>query len=284
MEDTSEGLFWNLLHRFFRGRYDQPLEELILAAREDGEIHPEEARALLKLLSLDKRQVADIMVPRTDIICAEAEDSVQDVCRLIVTHGHSRIPIYRQNRDHIVGVIHAKDLLRYLLTPEAPTPPLTAITRPPLFIPETKNLKEMFTEFQSKRVHIAIALDEYGGTSGLVTLEDVLEEIVGEIEDEHDPTRPPEFQELEGGAVRTSGRCPLEDLRERFGIALESEQVETLGGYLSELAGRVPRQGESFLLEGLRFTVTEADRRQVRWVLVEPVADDGLASDNVPLP
>jgi magnesium and cobalt transporter len=272
LEDGSEGRFWSLVNRLFRGRNDLPLEELIQAALEDGEIGAEDASVLLKVLRLGRKQVADVMVPRTDIVCCDEEDGVAEAVRLIIGRGHSRIPIYRANRDHMIGVVHAKDLLKHLLEPGREYPPLGAVMRKPLYVPETKNLRDMLSEFQRGRIHIAIALDEYGGTSGLVTFEDVLEEIVGEIEDEHDPTRPAEFQELEGGRLKLHGRVMLEELRERFAMDLESEQVETLGGYLSELAGRVPRPGEAFDVAGRRFIVTDADRRQVRWVMAEPLA------------
>lgn len=280
MDDGSEGRFWTLVNKFFRGRNDLPLEELIQAAKEDGEVGAEDASVLLKVLRLGKKQVADIMIPRTDIICSDEDDGIQEVIRLIIKHGHSRIPIYRENRDHILGVVHAKDLLAYLVNPKTEAPPLEKVIRKPLYIPETKNLKDMLSEFQKGRIHIAVALDEYGGTSGLVTFEDVLEEIVGEIEDEHDPTRPAEFQELEDGKLKVHGRFPLEELAERFSIALESEQVETVGGFLSEQAGRVPRQGDSFEIDDHRFTVLEADKRQVRWVLIEPLQDADTPDDS----
>lgn len=280
MDDGSEGRFWNLVNKFFRGRNDLPLEELILAAREDGEVGAEDASVLLKFLELGKKQVADVMVPRTDIVCADEEDGLGEVVRLVIERGHSRIPIYRENRDHIIGVVHAKDLLQFLVKGPAKAPSLAGVMRKPLYVPETKNLKDMLAEFQKAHIHIGIALDEYGGTSGLVTLEDVLEEIVGEIEDEHDPTRPAEFQELGEGRLKIHGRFPLEELEERFGIALRSEQVETLGGYLSELAGRVPRQGDAFEAAGHRFTVSEADRRQVRWVLAEPLPEEAPEGDD----
>jgi len=273
LEEGSEGRFWSLLHRLFKGRGDQPLEELIQSAQEDGEIKAEDALVLLKVLRLGDKQVADIMVPRTDMVCADEEDGAAEVTRLIIARGHSRIPVYRDNRDHIIGVVHAKDLLRFLAEPESPPQPLSKVMRRPLYIPETKNLREMLSEFQKARIHIAVALDEYGGTSGLVTLEDVLEEIVGEIEDEHDPTRPAEFQDLGEGRRRFHGRFPLEDLGP-FGIELHSDQVETLGGFLSDMAGRVPRPGDTFEAAGHRFTVVEADRRQVRWVLAEPLPDE----------
>ncbi|MBI4807027.1 MAG: HlyC/CorC family transporter [Desulfovibrio sp.] len=282
MEEGSEGRFWNLVNKFFRGRNDLPLEELIQAAKEDGEVGDDDASVLLKFLKLGKKQVADIMVPRTDIVCADEEDGFPEVTRLIIEKGHSRIPIYRENRDHIIGVVHAKDLLKYLVNPQAKTPPVSSVMRKPLYIPETKNLKDMLAEFQKGRIHIAICMDEYGGTSGLVTFEDVLEEFVGEIEDEHDPTRPAEYQELGDGKLKLHGRFPLEELAGRFEIDLSSEQVETLGGYLSELAGRVPRQGDSFEDAGYRFTVIEADRRQVRWVLAEPISEPGRDNDPAP--
>ncbi len=282
MDDGSEGRFWHLVNKFFRGRQEHPLNELIQAAQEEGEINAEDAAVLLKVLSLGKKLAADVMIPRTDMICADEEDGIQEVCRLIIEHGHSRIPIYRQNRDHIIGVVHAKDLMKFVVGPHGETPPLSQVMRTPLYIPETKNLKDMLAEFRKRRIHIAIALDEYGGTSGLVTLEDVLEEIVGEIEDEHDPTRPPEFQELGDGRLRLSGRFPLEELEERFGISLESEQMETLGGYLSDLGGRVPRQGDAFEAAGYKFTVTEANKRAVSWVLAEPLPEQDQDETDFP--
>ncbi|MDQ7831273.1 MAG: hemolysin family protein [Desulfovibrionaceae bacterium] len=274
MEDDSESTFWNSITKFFRQRDDESLEALIQEARKEGRILPEDASMLLNVLRLEKKQVADIMIPRPDIICADLTDGFDEVCRLIVTHGHSRIPIYKENRDHMVGVVYAKDLLRALLSPEGsnacpPHPDLSAILRDPLFISETLNLRRMLLEFRGRKKHIAIALDEYGGTSGLLTLEDVLEEIVGEIEDEHEPHKPEELQVIDEHTLLVSGRAPLEDLNERLGVRIESEQVETIGGYLSELAGRVPRKGDAFTLLGRRFTVKESDKRQVRWILVE---------------
>ncbi len=283
LDDGSEGRFWHLLNKFFKGRHEPPLDEAIHAAQEEGEINAEDASVLLKVLSLGKKLATDVMVPRTDIICCDEEDGIREACRLIVAHGHSRIPIYHENRDQIIGVVHAKDLLKYFMDPGQQEPPLASVMRKPLFIPETKNLKDMLAEFRKSRIHIAIALDEYGGTSGLVTLEDVLEEIVGEIEDEHDPTRPEDYEELGEGRLRLRGRIPLELLAERFGIVLDSEQVETLGGYLSDMAGRVPRPGDSFQAAGHAFTIAEADKRQVRWVVAEPLPE-GSGEDDAELP
>lgn len=248
------------------------MEELILEAKKEGTLIQEDASMLLNILRLEKKQVADVMVPRPDIVCAEADDGIEAICELVRAHGHSRIPIYEGNRDNILGVVYAKDLLAHLVGESGPQPDPRTIMRAPLFIPETLNLKKMLLEFRSQKKHMAVALDEYGGTSGLVTLEDVLEEIVGEIEDEHDPSKPEEMQELRPGVFLVSGRFPLDDLAADLGLVLKSDQVETIGGFLTELAGRVPRQGDAFTLEGRRLTVREADRRQVRWIVIEPAA------------
>lgn len=271
LDDDSDSRFWGALGKFFRQK-SISIEELILEANKDGTLIQEDASMLLNILRLEKKQVADIMVPRPDIVCAEADDGIGAICELVRAHGHSRIPIYEGNRDNILGVVYAKDLLAHLVGEPGAHPDPRTIMRAPLFIPETLNLKKMLLEFRSQKKHMAVALDEYGGTSGLVTLEDVLEEIVGEIEDEHDPSKPEEIQELRPGVFLVSGRFPLDDLAATLGLPLESDQVETIGGFLTELAGRVPRQGDSFTLEGRRLTVREADRRQVRWIVIEPAA------------
>jgi magnesium and cobalt transporter len=271
LDDDSDSRFWGALGKFFRQK-SISIEELILEANKDGTLIQEDASMLLNILRLEKKQVADIMVPRPDIVCAEADDGIAAICELVRAHGHSRIPIYEGNRDNILGVVYAKDLLAHLVGEHGERPDPRTIMRAPFFIPETLNLKKMLLEFRSQKKHMAVALDEYGGTSGLVTLEDVLEEIVGEIEDEHDPSKPEEIQELRPGIFLVSGRFPLDDLAATLDLPLESDQVETIGGFLTELAGRVPRQGDAFTLEGRRLTVREADRRQVRWIVIEPAA------------
>ncbi len=271
MDEDSDSRFWGALGKFFRQK-SISLEELIMEARNEGNLIQEDASMLLNILRLGKKQVFDIMIPRPDIVCAEADDGIPAICELIRTHGHSRIPIYEGNRDNMLGIVYAKDLLEHLLGSCGKYPDPRSIMRAPLFVPETLDLKKMLLEFRSQKKHLAVALDEYGGTSGLITLEDVLEEIVGEIEDEHDPSKPEEIQELGQGVFLVSGRYPLEDLDAALGLQLESEQVETIGGFLTELAGRVPRQGDAFTLEGRRFTIKEADRRQIRWIVIEPAA------------
>lgn len=271
MEENSEGLLSSLFGKLFRNKEDEfPMEKLILSAKEEGDLKADEVAMLLNVLRLGRKQVREIMVPRTDIVCAEIGDSIQDISGLIIAHGHSRIPIYKENRDHIRGIIHAKDLLKVFLNPQDPQPSAKDIMRKPLFIPDTKIVRDMLQEFRGKKIHLAIALDEYGGTSGLVTFEDVLEEIVGEIEDEYDAPKPLDIQVLDDKSVLVSGRTPLEELEKHLDLELNSEQVETVSGYLCELAGRVPREGESYLVKGRDFTVKDADARQVHWIVIQP--------------
>jgi magnesium and cobalt transporter len=267
-----EGKFWSMIKRFFRKDDASSIEAIILAARDEGEIRKEEASIVLKVLRLGRKQVHEIMIPRTDIVCAEIEDRIEDVAELIIAHGHTRIPIYKDNKDNIVGIVHAKDLLQFVLHPTpSPRNRLEEILREPLFIPETKHVMEMLLEFQSRKNHLAIALDEYGGTSGMLTFEDVLEEIVGDIEDEYDAPRPDDIQIQGDGGYLISGRTELTELRENLVVDLESDQVDTIGGYLSQLAGRVPRKGDVFDIQGFRFRIKDADQKKVRWIDAHPL-------------
>lgn len=270
MEDGSESKLWSVLRKVFGSRCESPLEEIIMEAKEDGELKSEEVLMLLNVLRLSQKQAIEIMVPRTDLVCCEVDESMKEVARMIIESGHSRIPVYHENRDHMVGLVHAKDLLQYFLD-EDNDASLTNIMRPPYFIPETKNIKDVLLEFQTKKIHMAIILDEYGGTSGVVTLEDVLEEIVGEIEDEYDPPKPQEIQVQQDGSYYVSGRTSLDELQDELGIEIHSEQVETIGGYVCHIAGKVPQKEEEFSDGRFRFTVREADAKHIQWLVITPV-------------
>lgn len=278
MDDDSGSLFSALMGKLFRKDDDSEVERFILEAQRDGELRGEESAMLLNVLRLSRRQVTEIMIPRTDIVCAPVDSSIEEMSLLIAESGHSRIPVYLKNRDNIVGIVHAKDVLRTLTRPDdGPAPALAEIMRTPLFIPETKNVYDMLQVFRSNKIHLAIALDEYGGTSGLVTFEDVLEEIVGEIEDEYDAPRPEDIQPLEDGSILVSGRTTLEELDDRLGLALTSTQVETVSGFLCELAGRVPEPQESFTIDGHTLTVKDADAKQIHWIVLRRA--DGAAAN-----
>lgn len=268
MDEDSDSRLWTTLRHFFSRKGECHLEEAIQEAKNEGELQNEEMSMLLNVLQLDDKQAYEIMIPRTEIVCAEIDERINDVARKFFESGHSRLPIYKDTKDQVVGILHCKELLRFFVDEEVPNPDLSSVLRTPYFIPETKNVRSILLDFQSNKQHMAIVLDEYGGTAGLVTLEDVLEEIVGDIEDEYDPPRPDEIQPAADGSFLVSGRTTLEDLDEECAIHLESEQVETVGGYIVEQLGRVPLTGESLETQGYSFFIKASDVKQIQWVVI----------------
>ena len=271
MDGGTEGhsTIWSRLSRLFGHDDQESLEKAILEARADGEVEPYEESMLLGILRFNDLQVQDTMIPRTDIDCVPDDMPLQEVARIIVRSGHSRIPVYKETRDNIVGILHAKDVLSSLLEQGEDEPSVSLVMREPFFVPETKSIRTLLQEFRARKQHIAIALDEYGGTSGLITIEDVLEEIVGDIEDEHDAPRQEDIRPLGENVYELTGRALLEDL-EDLGVDLDSDEVDTIGGYLSMEAGHVPGPGERFTLRGWAFTVLEADRKLIIRLRMEP--------------
>ena len=270
MAGDSDSPLWTRFVRLFKPHSGDPVEEAILAARKEGDLEPEEGSMLLNILHLDDVQVQDIMIPRTDIDCVEVSQPLSDVIARIVETGHSRIPIYKETRDNIVGVAFAKDVLRAAFAAKEDDPGSTAsIMREPFFVPETKNVYELLQEFRTRKIHMAIAIDEYGGTSGLATIEDVLEVIVGEIEDEHDAPRDQDVQPLDDGSLMMTGRALLEDLP-AHGLSIASEEVDTIGGYIIMNLGRVPLAGELVELDNWTFVIQEADAKQIRQMHARP--------------
>ena len=271
MDGGTEGhsTIWSRLSRLFGHDDQESLEKAILEARADGEVEPYEESMLLGILRFNDLQVQDTMIPRTDIDCVPDDMPLQEVARIIVRSGHSRIPVYKDTRDNIVGILHAKDVLSSLLEQADDEPSVPTVMREPFFVPETKSIRTLLQEFRARKQHIAIALDEYGGTSGLITIEDVLEEIVGDIEDEHDAPRQEDIRPLGENVYELTGRALLEDI-EDLGVDLDSDEVDTIGGYLSMEAGHVPGPGERFTLRGWTFTVLEADRKLIIRLRMEP--------------
>lgn len=291
-EDTLDGgsdssSIWQRLGRLFHGRHTDSVERAIRDASEEGELDEEEGSMLLSVLTLDELQVQDIMTPRTDIVCASDAETIREVAALIISSGHSRIPVFSGNRDNIIGILHAKDLLEHLLNPEEQDRPAADIMRNPFFVPETKNVLDLLQEFRARKNHLAVILDEYGGTAGLVSIEDVLEEIVGDIEDEHDAPREEDIAPQQDGSYLVNGRAYLDDLDETLGLTVNSDEVETIGGYLTHLAGRVPEKGEHFVLEdqnGIEFTVVDSDAKQIhtlRLIIPGEKRPDASASEDV---
>lgn len=275
MDQDPEGhsTIWSRLSRLFGHESEESLEKAIIEARAEGEVEPDEESMLLGILRFNDLQVQDTMIPRTDIDCVPEDASLEDVARVIVDTGHSRIPVYRETRDNMIGIIHAKDLLRALLDKTASPPRLSTVMREPFFVPETKSIRTLLQEFRARKLHIAIAIDEYGGTSGLITIEDVLEEIVGDIEDEHDAPRVADIRKVNERVYELTGRAYLEDLQE-LGVDLDSDEVDTIGGYLSLEAGHVPGTGESYTINGWTFTVLDADMKLIHLLRMEPAKEE----------
>ncbi|MBQ7585651.1 MAG: HlyC/CorC family transporter [Desulfovibrionaceae bacterium] len=273
MDDPNEthSSIWSKLAKLFVGERDndEKLEQAILDASEEAGVEPQEKSMLLGILRFNDLQVHDTMIPRTDMDCIPIDASLANCANLIVSSGHSRIPVYRDTRDNIVGMVHAKDILPYFDHDDRKTLTVETIMREPFFVPDTKSTRTLLQEFRERKQHIAIALDEYGGTSGLITIEDVLEEIVGDIEDEHDAPREEEIRQIDDQIYELTGRANLEDLTE-LGLALENDEVDTIGGYLCMLAGHVPAQGETFNLKGWKIIVLEADPKLIHKLRMEP--------------
>ncbi len=286
MDGASDSSIWQRIAGIFHSSRNsaEAVEQAIIEAEEDGDLLADEKSMLLRVLCLDELTVQDIMTPRTDFACAPVDSDLAAVVQVIVESGHSRIPIFKDNRDNIVGIAYAKDMIKHWDDESMRHSPISKIMREPFFVPETKKVLDLLHEFRSRKNHLAVLLDEYGGTSGLVTVEDVIEEIIGEIEDEHDAPREEDIKVLDAKHIVVSGRAMLEDIEAEMGIKLESEDVDTIGGYLCQIAGRVPKVDDSFEIEGMLFTVLSADAKQVRSISVEPVASDSDAAEPEPTP
>lgn len=255
-------------------------EDLIaLVEREEatGGVEEDERRMIRGVIALEEKTAREIMVPRIDIVAVDIEASVRDVAQLIVERGFSRIPVYRGSIDEIVGIAYAKDLLRALTNGGEPR--LEELLREPYFVPESKRLDELLAELRRLRVHMAIVVDEYGGTAGLVTIEDLIEEIVGEIEDEYDVARSVMEVVSEDEVVLDAG-VPTDVLEELFGYRVESEEFDTLAGLVLHELGRVPRVGDEVSVGPLVMRVELMSGRRVRRVRVRrPRARDEGSPD-----
>ena len=246
------------------------LRLIIERGGEQGVLEAEEEQMINAVIELGERRVHEVMVPRVAIASVDADATLEQAIDLVVEVGHSRIPVYHDSIDEIVGILYAKDLLPYLKSDAAPRPPLRKLLRPPVLVPESMTVDDLLHEFQRRKVHIAVVLDEYGGTAGLVTIEDLLEEIVGEIQDEYDVEEPMVVR-LSDHEARVDGRADVDEILELFDLDLEledAEEYDTVGGLVYHRIGGVPSPGDSIDVGGLRLTVETTDGRRVGKVLV----------------
>jgi CBS domain containing-hemolysin-like protein len=253
---------------------EEELLLLSLEAAEDDAIEPEERAMIDNVLQLEETMARDIMVPRMDIDAVAEDASPREIVRSITTNGHSRIPVYRDSIDQIVGMLYAKDLLPFVIG-STRSLPIKALVRPPYYVPETKRIDQLLTELRRNRVHVAIVVDEYGGTAGLVTIEDILEEIVGEIDDEHDaPTVM--IEQISPDEVIVDGRAAIEEVEEALQMELVPEDAPftTAAGFVHEHLDRLPQPGDTFEAQGVRAEVLSTEGHRLRRLRLLRLSDD----------
>jgi len=243
---------------------DAGIDILSLVEREEaaGGVEEQERRMIRGIIDLEDKAAREIMVPRIDMAAADIEDGFAEIASIVTERGFSRVPVYRENIDDIVGVLYAKDLLR-AMTAGRTERPLQELLREPFFIPESKRLDELLTEMQARRQHLAIVVDEYGGTAGLVTIEDLREEIVGEIEDEYDVARPP-MEVISDDEVVLDAGTTTDVLKDLFGYEIESDDFDTVGGFVIHRLGRLPSVGDEVQADGLSLRVLSMSGRRIR--------------------
>ena len=232
----------------------------------EGAATAEDGRLLRSVVDFGDTLVREVMTPRPDVVAIRGDATIDELRALVREQEYSRLPVFRENLDNIVGLVVVKDLIQ-LQEPMSGSDPITKIMRPAAFVPETKRVADLLREFQQKRFQQAMVVDEYGGIAGLVTVEDLVEELVGEIRDEYDLEAEPIVQEPDGAFV-FSAKVAIEEMTDRLGITIEEQGFETVGGYVLTRAGRVPAAGETFTADGVSIEVLEAERRRIHKIRV----------------
>jgi len=264
-ESGRSGWWSRLLH----GRGEEATARADVVAflsecRQRNLLAAEEHAMLQGVLKVSETQVRDIMVPRSHMVVLELDDTPASFLKTIIDSGHSRFPVIGEDRDEVVGILLAKDLLRHVAEGRASDAfEVKALLRPAVFIPESKRLNTLLTQFRESQNHMAIVVDEYGGVAGLATIEDVLEQIVGDIDDEHDVEEAEYIQDQGGGRFIVHALTRVEDFSEYFDVGLSDDEYDTIGGLIMHELGRLPRRGEVLDFSGFRFRVVRADRRRI---------------------
>ena len=256
--------WWDRLGHMFSGEprnRDELLEEL-RAAQTNGLLSVDTLTMVEGALKVTELSVDDVMVPRAQIVMLAVESPLTDILAAVVESGHSRFPVHGEDKDEILGILLAKDVLKFFGAPEHFD--IRAILRPAVLIPESMRLNVLLDEFRRSRNHMALVVNEYGGVAGLITIEDVLEQIVGEIDDEHDDDEPELMHEQPGGDWLVSALTPVEDFNEQAGTEFSDEEYDTVGGMVTSEFGHLPEVGEEVAIGGFLFHVTEADDRRVQ--------------------
>jgi CBS domain containing-hemolysin-like protein len=278
----------DFLTRLFGGEHPDTVpagseDELLIITRDDhddGVIEPEERKMIDNVLRLEETTARDIMVPRVDIVAVAEDASSQDIVEVITEKGHSRLPVFRESVDEIVGILYAKDLLQFVIG-STRTLPIKQLLRPVYVVPESKRLDDLLGELRRNRVHIAVVADEYGGTAGLVTIEDILEEIVGEIHDEYDEETTL-LESVSDNEIIVDGRLPIEAIEEALGTQLtgDDDPYGTAAGFVHWHLDRLPQEGDHFDAHGIRAEVLDVEGHRLRRLRLTRLADDALPLDS----
>ena len=239
------------------------LEEIFAEAHARQLIDSDTRSMLQGVLGFSKMRARDIMVPRAQMTTIDIEQSPAEILAILHENNHSRYPVVNEDKDHIEGILLVKDLLQFALDPNVTDWHLRDLLRPAVIIPESKRVDALLKEFRQKRYHMAIVVDEYGGVSGLVTIEDILEQIVGEIEDEHDDEEENDIKKMASRVFQVSALTPLDEFNETFNTTFDEEDADTIGGIVLHAFGHMPARGESIELQGLTFKVSKANSRRL---------------------
>ncbi len=259
-------LFRWLKNKVGLDRVPKEIQQVIDESEERGIIDEEQGEMIEGIFDLKQTVAREIMIPRTYVVAIPLDSSIESILSTVIDSGHSRIPVFKENVDQIVGILNAKDLLPFWLD-QTQEFDLSKIIREPFFVPETKQIKDLLNELRSKKSHLAVIVDEYGGTSGLVTIEDIVEEIIGEIRDEHDAEED-DFAAQPDGSFLVNAWANLDDFEELFCVKVPREGYDTVGGFIIHLLGKVPKKGEEINFEGLQFKIHRSDPKKITRVLV----------------
>lgn len=253
---------------------EEELRLILAGAEASGTIEEDEEEMIHSILELEATPVKELMVPRVEMVAIEASATLEDFLHLVREHRYSRVPVYQESVDHIVGIAYARDLLDFYCEEDLKARKVASIAHPPFFVPENMDAWDLLREFRRRKVHMAIVVDEFGGTAGLVTLEDVMEEIVGEIYDETDEDEEAPVRRLPDGSLSVQAQLPIDEVGEILSVRFPEGEYDTLSGFLYAEFGRIPTVGEHIQWNGYRFLVERADQRRVERVRIERLKEE----------
>ena len=272
-DESKPNFFERLFHRLVSDAPESSAEilRLLHSAEENGVVDENTADLLEKVLAFADLEVRDAMVPRAQMNVVKMDDSPEKIIDYVIDTAHSRLPVIGGDRDEVLGILHAKDLLRFLRHPERVE--FQSLLRPATFVPESKPLNILLKEFRNNHIHLAMVVDEYGGISGLISFEDILEAIVGEIEDEFDSDETKNILPIDGKRFRVNAITEVAEFNEFFQTNLSNEEVDTVGGLVLAELDRLPEKGEKVLIDGWQFSVARVDHRRLHILIVQKVGE-----------